>query len=88
MCFYFFQLYNVVVVNDDVSRKLIKYGQLESRTTFIPLNKIAGSRMDNRLVNIATQLVCIFNIYNLLNFINFTNYDLNGKKKYFIKIDY
>ncbi|XP_075212071.1 structural maintenance of chromosomes 2 [Lycorma delicatula] len=67
------RLYNVVVANDDVSRKLIKYGQLESRTTFIPLNKIASNKMDNRIVNLAAQLVGSDNIFPALSLIEYDN---------------
>lgn len=50
----------MIVENEDVSKKLIKNGQLRSRTTFVPLNKIFGSMMDNATVKSAERLVSYF----------------------------
>lgn len=51
------QLYDVVVDTDVTSKKLLQYGNLKQRTTFIPLNKIQSRKMNNRVVQIAQELV-------------------------------
>lgn len=54
---YLFQLYNVVVDTEVTSKKLLQKGRLQQRTTFIPLNKICASKMDNNTIRFAQQLV-------------------------------
>ncbi|XP_074031936.1 structural maintenance of chromosomes 2 [Leptinotarsa decemlineata] len=51
------KLYNVVVDNEVTSKKLLRDGNLQIRTTFIPLNKIRGGKMDSNTIRLAQQLV-------------------------------
>ncbi|XP_054275835.1 structural maintenance of chromosomes protein 2 [Macrosteles quadrilineatus] len=51
------RLYNVVVDNEMTSNKIIKKGQLQKRVTFIPINKIQGSSIDQRTIQTAQSLV-------------------------------
>lgn len=54
---YLFQLYNVIVDTELTSKLLLQHGQLQHRTTFIPLNKIASRGLDTRVIQVAQQLV-------------------------------
>lgn len=67
------RLYNVIIENDEVGKKLLKYGELQSRTTFIPLNQIRGHSMDNRTINLAKQLVGNDNVFPALSLIEYDN---------------
>ncbi|XP_050294064.1 structural maintenance of chromosomes protein 2 [Anthonomus grandis grandis] len=51
------KLYNVVVDTDVTSKKLLQKGDLQTRTTFIPLNKISARKMDQETVRFAQSLV-------------------------------
>ncbi|XP_050696445.1 structural maintenance of chromosomes protein 2-like [Eriocheir sinensis] len=51
------KLYNVIVDTEVTGKKLLQRGQLQSRVTFIPLNKIAGRSIDARTVHAAESLV-------------------------------
>uniref|UniRef100_A0A6P7FG53 Structural maintenance of chromosomes protein n=2 Tax=Diabrotica virgifera virgifera TaxID=50390 RepID=A0A6P7FG53_DIAVI len=51
------KLYNVVVDNEKTGKKLLKYGGLERRITFIPLNKIKAAKIDNHTIQVAQKLV-------------------------------
>lgn len=57
--FIIFQLYNVVVENEQISAKLIEHGKLLKRTTFIPMNKIQGHRIDQQTIRRAQQEVSL-----------------------------
>lgn len=50
-------LYSVVVDSDTIGKKLLQKGQLQSRTTMIPLNKITSRSIDNNTVRVADNLV-------------------------------
>nr|XP_029731204.1 structural maintenance of chromosomes protein 2-like [Aedes albopictus] len=50
-------LYSVVVDTDTVGKKLLQKGQLQSRTTMIPLNKITSRMIDAGTVRVADNLV-------------------------------
>nr|CAD7394978.1 unnamed protein product [Timema cristinae] len=51
------KLYNVIVDTEVTSKKLLKRGQLQRRTTIIPLNKISGHSMNQNTIRTAEQLV-------------------------------
>ena len=51
------QLYNVVVDTEVVGKKLLERGQLQKRVTFIPLNKISSSSIDQRTIQHAERVV-------------------------------
>ncbi|XP_001851491.2 structural maintenance of chromosomes protein 2 [Culex quinquefasciatus] len=50
-------LYSVVVDSDSTGKKLLQKGQLQTRTTMIPLNKISGRSIDQNTVRVADSLV-------------------------------
>ncbi|XP_026725699.1 structural maintenance of chromosomes protein 2 [Trichoplusia ni] len=50
------RLYNVVVDTDVTSKLLLQRGQLQTRTTIIPLNKISGHVIDRQTVELAQQI--------------------------------
>lgn len=50
------RLYNVVVDTEVTSKLLLQRGNLQTRTTIIPLNKISGQVIDKRIVQIAQEI--------------------------------
>lgn len=67
----------MVVDTDVTSKLLLQRGQLQTRTTIIPLNKITGHVIDRQTVQLAQQIVSIYvmtNIYITLHY-------LGNKKK-------
>lgn len=50
------KLYNVIVDTEVTSKLILQRGQLQTRTTIIPLNKIHGSVIDRRTVEMAQQV--------------------------------
>lgn len=50
-------LYNLVVDNEIVSKKILEKGQLQTRTTIIPISKIRGSLIPADRVALAQKLV-------------------------------
>uniref|UniRef100_A0A1Y1M3E5 Structural maintenance of chromosomes protein n=1 Tax=Photinus pyralis TaxID=7054 RepID=A0A1Y1M3E5_PHOPY len=65
------KLFNVVVDTDVTSKKLLERGNLQSRTTFIPLNKIQGGKIDQRTIKFAQDLVGIENVQPALSLISY-----------------
>ncbi|XP_066148443.1 structural maintenance of chromosomes protein 2 [Euwallacea fornicatus] len=65
------KLYNVVVDTDMTSKKLLQRGDLQTRTTFIPLNKISSYRMDEQIIKLAENLVGKENCQPALSLINY-----------------
>jgi structural maintenance of chromosome 2 len=53
----FFQLFNVIVDTEITAKKLLQRGQLQRRTTIIPLNKIVGHSLEASTVRLAQELV-------------------------------
>ncbi|XKL61203.1 hypothetical protein PGB90_008260 [Kerria lacca] len=51
------RLYNVIVENEEVSKMLIQHGQLRSRTTFVPLNKIRGNTINDSVLRTVKNLI-------------------------------
>jgi len=47
----------VIVDTEVTAKKLLQRGQLQRRTTIIPLNKIVGHSLDSSTVKFAKQLV-------------------------------
>ncbi|XP_019869858.1 structural maintenance of chromosomes protein 2 isoform X2 [Aethina tumida] len=68
------RLFNVVVNDDQTSRALLQRGQLKSRTTFIPLNKIQGKKMNHRIVELAQDLVGRENCQPAISLIDYDPY--------------
>lgn len=66
-----FQLYHVMVDNEEISKKLLKNGQLQSRTTFVPLNKVRSAPVDRRIVDAAQRLVGEENVTDAMSLIDF-----------------
>ncbi|XP_055592963.1 structural maintenance of chromosomes protein 2 [Uranotaenia lowii] len=50
-------LYSVVVDSDTTGKKLLQKGQLQTRTTMIPLNKITSRAIDGNTARVAENLV-------------------------------
>lgn len=50
-------LYNLVVENEIISKKILEKGQLQRRITIIPMSKIRGSTISADRVRLAQQLV-------------------------------
>lgn len=65
------RLFNVVVDTDVTSKKLLDRGKLERRTTIIPLNKITGKKIDQKLVQAAERLVGKGNVWPALSLIKY-----------------
>jgi len=65
------KLYNVVIDTDMVGKALLKGGNLQRRTTFIPLNKIQARRMDPRILQEAQKLVGKDNVWSPLDLVEF-----------------
>lgn len=63
----------MVVDTEVTAKKLVQRGNLQYRTTFIPLNKIQGGKIDNNTIKLAQDLVN-FKMYfiknNIVNTIN------------------
>ncbi|KAF5292378.1 hypothetical protein FQA39_LY03412 [Lamprigera yunnana] len=65
------KLYNVVVDTDSTSKKLLQRGQLQRRTTFIPLNKIRGGKIDTNTIKIAQDLFGKENVQPALSLLTY-----------------
>ncbi|KAK5648752.1 hypothetical protein RI129_003644 [Pyrocoelia pectoralis] len=65
------KLYNVVVDTDSTSKKLLERGNLKNRTTFIPLNKIQGGKIDQHTIKFAQDLVGEENVRPALSLISY-----------------
>nr|CAD7606620.1 unnamed protein product [Timema genevievae] len=65
------RLYNVIVDTEVTSKKLLKSGQLQRRTTIIPLNKISGHSMNQNTIHTAEQLVGKDNVQPALSLIEY-----------------
>ncbi|XP_043213989.1 structural maintenance of chromosomes protein 2-like [Amphibalanus amphitrite] len=61
------RLYNVVVDTEVVGKKLLERGQLQKRVTFIPLNKISSSCIDQRTIQHAERMVGKENVQTALS---------------------
>lgn len=65
------RLYNVVVDDETVSKKILQNGNLQSRVTFIPMNKIRARRLKPEQVRAAQRLVGAENCMLALDLIEF-----------------
>ncbi|NP_001154943.1 structural maintenance of chromosomes 2 [Nasonia vitripennis] len=65
------RLYNVMVDSDQTGKDILKYGQLQSRVTIVPLNKIVGRVMDQRTIEIAQNLVGAENVQPAIELIEY-----------------
>ncbi|XP_035787284.1 structural maintenance of chromosomes protein 2-like [Anopheles albimanus] len=64
-------LYSVITDTDMTSKKLLQKGQLQSRTTMIPLNKISGREIDPSVARFAEELVGRENVATALSCISY-----------------
>lgn len=64
-------LFNLVVDNEVVSKKILEHGQLQTRITIIPISKIRGHRIDPNRVRAAQNLVGAENCIPALDLIDF-----------------
>uniref|UniRef100_A0A2P2I6M3 Structural maintenance of chromosomes protein n=2 Tax=Hirondellea gigas TaxID=1518452 RepID=A0A2P2I6M3_9CRUS len=65
------KLYNVIVNTEVVGKKLLQKGQLQTRVTIIPLNKITARPIDNNTVRRAEQLVGADNVKTALSLVTY-----------------
>lgn len=63
------KLYNVIVDTEVTSKKLLQKGQLQTRVTIIPLNKITGRSIDDYIVKQAESLVGKENVQTALSLV-------------------
>lgn len=64
-------LYNVVVDTEETGKLILQKGQLQTRTTLIPINKISSSCIDQSKVKFAQDLVGKENVASALNLISY-----------------
>ncbi|KAK3869016.1 hypothetical protein Pcinc_025643 [Petrolisthes cinctipes] len=67
------KLYNVIVDSEVTGKKLLQKGQLQSRVTIIPLNKISGRSIDARTIHQAEALVGKENVQTALSLVCYDN---------------
>jgi len=65
------KLFNVVLDNESVGKQLLNSGNLQRRVTFIPLNKIAGHRLDQRTIEAAKRAGGRDNVWFPLDLIDY-----------------
>lgn len=75
------RLYNVVVDNEATAKKLLERGQLQTRVTFIPLNKIEGRSIDDRTTSMAKTVVGKDKCHTAISLIGF-EHELAPAMKY------
>lgn len=70
-------MYSVVTDTDDTSKDILKKGQLQQQTTFLPMNKIRGREIHPSIVKTAQNLVGKENVAPALSLINYApEYDV------------
>lgn len=74
-------LFNLVVDDEVVSKKILERGQLQTRITIIPISKIRGSSIEPNKVRLAQQLVGPDNCIPALDLINYPP-NLKGVMEY------
>ncbi|XP_047490218.1 structural maintenance of chromosomes protein 2-like [Penaeus chinensis] len=67
------KLYNVIVDSEVTGKKLLQKGQLQTRVTIIPLNKISGRSIDANTVRQAENLVGKENVQTALSLVCYDN---------------
>ncbi|GFT25760.1 structural maintenance of chromosomes protein 2 [Nephila pilipes] len=75
------KLYNIIVKDEDTGKLLLDKGHLKRRCTIIPLNKIRGTVIENRLIQEAENIVGKDNVALALSRINFEK-DLTPAMEY------
>lgn len=75
------RLYNVVVDTEATAKKLLERGQLQSRVTFIPLNKIEGRSIDDRTTSVAKNVAGKDKCHTAISLIGF-EHELGPAMKY------
>lgn len=64
-------LYNVITDTDVTGKLLLERGELQRRTTMIPMNKIKTYTMDQRIINLAKEVGgkdCVFPALSLIEY--------------------
>nr|XP_031850032.1 structural maintenance of chromosomes protein 2 isoform X2 [Nomia melanderi] len=72
------KLYNVIVDTETTSKKLLQRGQLRTRVTIIPLNKVNGRAMDNQIIHLAQKIGGVENVQPALSLIDFPEQTLSA----------
>lgn len=62
---------NVITDNDETGKLLLERGNLQSRTTIIPMTKMSSRGLDNRVVNLAQKLVGKENVAAAIDLIEY-----------------
>lgn len=75
------RLFNVIIDNETTGQKLLKNGQLQTRTTFIPLNKIQGHELSADTIRCAESIVGKENVQPALSLIDYNN-EIHPAMKY------
>ncbi|CAG5941191.1 unnamed protein product [Menidia menidia] len=65
------RLYNIVVDTEVTGKKLLEKGELQRRYTIIPLNKISAKTLNDRVVNVAKNLVGQNNAHTALSLVGY-----------------
>lgn len=76
-----FQLHNIVTDTDVTSKLLIQKGQLQTRSTMIPINKISDKIIPQNVVAFAQNLVGAENVSSALSLIEYSQ-DVDKVMKY------
>ena len=59
--------------NEDVGGKLLKFGRLTNRTTFLPLNKMNSNAINPKILQTAQKLVGSKNVFRAIDLVEFDN---------------
>ncbi|XP_061684622.1 structural maintenance of chromosomes protein 2 [Syngnathoides biaculeatus] len=65
------RLYNIVVDTEVTGKKLLENGELQRRYTIIPLNKISGKILSDKVVSAAKSLVGEDNVHSALSLVGY-----------------
>ncbi|KAF0991973.1 hypothetical protein HZS_1498, partial [Henneguya salminicola] len=68
------KLFNVVVNNDETTKKIIKIGGLKKRITFIALNRVSPYIISNKTIEQAKNIVGKDKVWSPLSLIEYDNY--------------
>lgn len=68
------RLYHIVVDDNTVAQQLLEHGQLKKKYTFLPLNKLNASSLDDKLVQRAKKLVGGDNVHAALDLVEYDSH--------------
>lgn len=68
------KLYNIVIQNDVIGKNLIKKGNLQRPTTFLPLNKMTASDLPDNIIERAKQVGGSDNVWFAKDLISYPDY--------------